>query len=126
MRVSMLCPAGAHARLAHQTGKGMVRRDGAGDDAAGGLLYWSTGSARATSRRHQSNFSDLNRPHDRYERAPTRGRPSAGCWGNRWQTRRLNSLNRQASRSPSSSERIMIWHSPSGRRTHVGLRIKRA
>ena len=30
--------------------------------------------------------------HDRYERAPTRGRPSAGPWGNRWQTRRLNSL----------------------------------
>ena len=41
----------------------------------------------------RTNFSDLNRPHDRYERAPTRGRPSAGCWGNRWQTRRLNSLN---------------------------------
>ena len=32
-------------------------------------------------------------PHDRCERAPTRGRPSAGSWGNRWQTRRLNSLN---------------------------------
>jgi len=30
---------------------------------------------------------------DRYERAPTRGRPSAGPRGNRWQTRRLNSLN---------------------------------
>ena len=27
------------------------------------------------------------------ERAPTRGRPSAGCWGRSWQTRRLNSLN---------------------------------
>jgi len=40
------------------------------------------------------NFCEFNRPHDRYERAPTRGRPSAGPWGNRWQTRRLNSLNR--------------------------------
>ena len=32
----------------------------------------------------------------RYERAPTRGRPKVtGSWGNRWQTRRLNSLNNQ-------------------------------
>jgi len=29
----------------------------------------------------QTNFSEFNRPHDRCERAPTRGRPSAGCWG---------------------------------------------
>mgnify|MGYP006135404687 CR=1 FL=1 len=43
----------------------------------------------------RTNFSDLNRPHDRYERAPTRGRPKVtGSWGNRWQTRRLNSLKK--------------------------------
>ena len=41
----------------------------------------------------RTNFSELDQPHDRYERAPTRGRPSAGPWGNRWQTRRINSLN---------------------------------
>ena len=29
---------------------------------------------RRGKQRH-TNFSDLNRPHDRYERAPTRGRP---------------------------------------------------
>ena len=39
------------------------------------------------------NFSEFNQPDDHYERAPTRGRPSAGPWGDRWQTRRLNSLN---------------------------------
>ena len=71
----------------------LVRRDGAGRLAAGGLLYWSIGSARATPRRNDTNFSAFNQSHDRYERAPTRGRPSAGSWGNRWQTRRLNSLN---------------------------------
>ena len=58
-----------------------VNRNGAGDVAAGGLLYRSTGSARATPRRHDTNFSAFNQPHDRCERAPTRGRPSAGCRG---------------------------------------------
>ena len=33
---------------------------------------WSRGQRRYTS------FSEFNQPHDRYERAPTRGRPSAG------------------------------------------------
>ena len=49
--------------------------------------------AITTSFKLVTNFSDLSRPHDRYERVPTRGRPSAGPRGNRWQTRRLNSLN---------------------------------
>jgi len=58
------------------------------------LVHWiGTGHLAATPTRPTSPTS-INRPHDRYERAPTRGRPSAGPWGNRWQTRRLNSLKR--------------------------------
>jgi len=82
----------AKAKAAGQQQPGMqdgvtvlVRRDGTGDDAAGGYcagpLDQSIGSARATSRRHQTNFSERDRPHHRCERAPTRGRPSAGSRG---------------------------------------------
>jgi len=44
--------------------------------------------------RQTTNFSELNQPHDRYERAPTRGRPIVqGPGVASWQTRRLNSLS---------------------------------
>ena len=46
--------------------------------------------------------------HDEYHflLGPTRGRPSAGPWGNRWQTRRLNSLKKKALRQTGGSARI--------------------
>ena len=82
------------------TARATMRRGG----YCAGPLGQSIGSARATSRRHQTNFSDLNRHHDRYERAPTRGRPKVtGSWGNRWQTRRLNSLNSLCQPEPTGS-----------------------
>jgi len=43
-----------------------VNRNGTGNLTAGWLLCWSIGSARATSRRHEINFSELDRPQHRY------------------------------------------------------------
>jgi len=60
---------GDGARTAWQDGASItvrVNRSGTGNLTAGGLLCWSIGSARATSRRHEINFSELNRPHHRY------------------------------------------------------------